>query len=360
MKDIRSTDYTIYFNEKGYQTLSRFLIGNEDCTVFTLTDSNTGRHCLEKFKNKLKNHIHAHNIRIYDIEIPAGEQHKNIETCNYVWKELVRLNADRKSILINLGGGMVTDLGGFAAATFKRGIKFINVPTTLLSMVDAAVGSKTGVDLDHLKNLIGLFANPEMVLVDTDYLKTLPKREFNSGLAEIVKYGLTHDAGLLEKIWAFDQNHTDALNDIIYTSVQIKNNVVLEDFKETGLRKVLNFGHTVGHAIESFYLENEGLPTLLHGEAITIGMVVEAYISHKKFGFEKNTLERLKNWSIETYGKTNLPKDHFADFLALMRHDKKNEQGTVKYVLLKAVGDFVINADADGELVLAGLEFYND
>ncbi|PIE48660.1 MAG: 3-dehydroquinate synthase [Flavobacteriales bacterium] len=354
MQHIKSTGYNIYFNNTGYQVLSQYLNKNKTHTIYILVDSNTDRCCFELLKNKLKN-----NFNIQKIIIPAGEQHKNIFTCKKVWQELTKLNADRKSVLINLGGGMVTDLGGFVAATFKRGIKFINIPTTLLSMVDASVGSKTGVDLDNLKNLIGLFANPEMVLIDLEYLSTLEKREFNSGLAEIIKYGLTFDAGLLNKVWNLNQYTTDVLQKIIYNSIQVKNKVVLEDFKETGLRKVLNFGHTIGHAIESFYLENESLPTLLHGEAIAIGMVAEAYISHKKYGFDKTVLKQLKNWTINTYGKIPLDKNHYPVFLSLMQHDKKNEQGTVKYVLLKAVGDFVINTNANEDLVIKALNFYN-
>lgn len=354
MQHIRSTGYNIYFEDAGYQALSQYLTENKLDTVFVLVDGHTAEYCFDTLKKKLKSPLTIHKI-----VIPAGEQHKNIETCNQVWQELVELNADRKSVLINLGGGMVTDLGGFASATFKRGIRFINIPTTLLSMVDASVGSKTGVDLDNLKNLIGLFANPDMVLIDTAYLTTLPKREFNSGLAEIVKYGLTFDAELLEKIWTFDQHNTDTLQEVIYTSVQIKNKVVLEDFKENGLRKTLNYGHTVGHAIESFYLKSNDLPTLLHGEAIAIGMVVEAYLSHKKYGFDRTILERLKNWAIATYGKTELHKEHYSRFLSLMQHDKKNEQGTVKYVLLKAVEDFMINVEADEQIVMKGLDYYN-
>ncbi|MDY7395105.1 3-dehydroquinate synthase [Aureibaculum sp. 2210JD6-5] len=353
MTPIKSTDYSIYFNDDAYQQLNDYISNNQLDTIFVLVDENTQQLSLPKFKSKI-----SESLTIETILIKAGEVNKNIDTCVKVWKKLTELEADRKSLIINLGGGMVTDLGGFVASTFKRGIKFINIPTTLLSMVDASVGSKTGVDLDNLKNLVGLFSNPEMVLIDTTYLETLPERELKSGVAEIIKYGLTFDPKLLDAIYQDKWKNVDELAVIISKSIQIKNKVVLEDYKETGLRKVLNFGHTVGHAIESYYLENPDLDSLLHGEAIAIGMVVEAYISSQLHNFPEKELENLKRYVLKTYGKTNIDKKHFSAILDLMKHDKKNTKGTVRYILLEDLGKFVIDAVASNEMVVEGMQYY--
>lgn len=353
MKPITSTDYSIYFDDDAYHELNDYITDNQIVTVYILVDDNTKKFCLQKFTTKL-----SASVKVQAICIKPGEINKNIHTCTEVWEKLTELEADRKSILINLGGGMVTDLGGFVASTFKRGIKFINIPTTLLSMVDASVGSKTGVDLGNLKNLVGLFSNPEMVLIDSTYLKTLPERELKSGVAEIIKYGLTFDPNLWEAIQQDKWKKNEDLNKIIYQSINIKNKVVLEDYKETGLRKVLNFGHTVGHAIESYFLEHPDLNTLLHGEAIAIGMVVEAYISTKQYNFSKKELEKLKYYVLKTYGKTTINTRHYPAILDLMKHDKKNIKGTVRYILLKDLGDFVLDGAAENEMVIEGLEYY--
>ncbi len=353
MNPIKSTDYFIYFNDDAYQNLNTYIFNNKIDKIFILADENTHQHCFPRFKTKISD-----TVLIQSIIIKSGEINKNINTCVEVWKKLTGLEADRKSLLINVGGGMITDLGGFVASTFKRGIKFINIPTTLLSMVDASVGSKTGVDLDNLKNLIGLFSNPEMVLIDVSYLNTLPERELKSGVAEVIKYGLTFNSNLLEAIYKDKWKDVIELNEIIYQSIKIKNKVVLEDFKETGLRKVLNFGHTVGHAIESYFLDHPELDRLLHGEAIAIGMVVEGFISNKHYNFPKTELEILKQYVLKTYGKTTINTIHYPAILELMKHDKKNIKGTVRYILLKDLGKFVIDGVASNELVAEGLEYY--
>ncbi len=353
MNAIKSTEYSIYFKDEAYNQLNNYLIDNQINKIFVLVDENTNIHCLPKFTAKISN-----TIEIVTIIIKAGEINKNITTCIQVWKKLTELQADRKSLMINLGGGMVTDLGGFVASTFKRGVNFINIPTTLLSMVDASVGSKTGVDLDNLKNLIGLFSNPEMVVIDPTFLETISEREIKSGVAEIIKYGLTFNPKLLDDIKHDKWKSINNLNDIIHQSIGIKNKVVLEDFKETNLRKALNYGHTVGHAIESYFLEHQVLENLLHGEAVAIGMVVEAYVSKKLYGFPINELESLKNYILKTYGKITIEKEHYTAILDLMKHDKKNINGVVKYILLKNVGEFVLDTTAPIDLIIEGLDYY--
>ena len=354
MKPILSTNYSIFFEEDAYQKLNNYLTDNKTSTVFVLVDENTHEFCLPILRKKIKD-----NINFEVLEIKAGEVHKNIITCVEVWKSLTKYEADRKSILINLGGGMVSDLGGFVASTYKRGIGFINIPTTLLSMVDASVGSKTGVDLDNLKNLVGLFSDPEMVLIDSAYLESLTDREMRSGIAEVIKYGLTFDNDLLVKIKEDKWKKYSGLNDIIYQSILIKNDVVLKDFKERDLRKVLNFGHTVGHAIESYFLKHSSLPSLTHGEAIAIGMVIEAYISHKKYNFPIEELDSLKSYIHKTFGKTIIPPENYDAILELMKHDKKNSDGNINYILLKNVADFVIDGRTPLSLVIDGITYYN-
>lgn len=354
MNLIESTNYPIYFDNELYKTLNNYLINEQFSSIFILVDENTNHHCLPKLKTALDPSIS------YDvITVKAGEKFKNIATCEVVWKKLTELNADRKGLLINLGGGMVTDLGGFVASTYKRGIKFINIPTTLLSMVDASVGSKTGVDLDNLKNLIGLFSDPELVLIDVKYLETLSEREIRSGLAEIIKYGLTFDSELLNELYADAWKNQKNLKKIIYRSVAIKNNVVLKDIKEAGLRKVLNFGHTVGHAIESYFLNHTDLPNLLHGEAIAIGMVVESYLSAEIYDFPKDKLYMLKEYIRKTFGSINIPSNSYADIIDLMKHDKKNTNGIINYIFLEDIAKFIIDGKAKTELVYAGLDYYN-
>jgi 3-dehydroquinate synthase len=258
--------------------------------------------------------------------------------------------------MITLGGGVITDMGGFVASTYKRGIDFVNVPTTLLSMVDASVGGKTGVDLGTLKNQIGLFANPEIVIVDADYLDTLNDREMRSGMAEIIKYGLTYDVKLLDQIKYY--NHLKN-NDLIHRSIEIKNEVVLEDPKESGLRKILNFGHTLGHAIESFYLDSEDKESLKHGEAIAIGMVCESYISSKLLNLSKEKVLEVKELVNLTYDKIQISTKDFSEIIGLLKHDKKNINGNVNFVLLNDFEDYKLDCLVPEELLIESLEYYN-
>ncbi|PIX10930.1 MAG: 3-dehydroquinate synthase, partial [Flavobacteriaceae bacterium CG_4_8_14_3_um_filter_31_8] len=232
MQTIQAATYPIHFQQKGYQNLEKLLTQKKYSTLFILVDENTKQLCYPRFLKHLNTLL---SIKI--IEIKSGEIHKNLETCVTVWNKITDFGGDRKSLLITLGGGVITDLGGFVASCFKRGIDFINIPTTLLSMVDASVGGKTGVDLGVLKNQIGVFANPQMVIIDEGYLETLATRELTSGMAEIIKHGLIYDAKLFNQIKVFKEQNT---NSLIHRSIEIKNEVVLQDPKEKNLRKILN------------------------------------------------------------------------------------------------------------------------
>jgi len=351
MKSIQAATYPVHFEEKAYAALSNLLKNNGYSSIFILVDENTLEHCYPKFIPNLTT-----DKTIEVIEIEAGEIHKNIETCVGVWNAITELGGDRKSLLITLGGGVITDLGGFVAATYKRGIDFVNIPTTLLSMVDASVGGKTGVDLGVLKNQIGLFSNPEMVLIDTSYLTTVTEREIKSGMAEIIKYGLTYDIRLFNEVKSIKNLK---INDLIFRSIEIKNEVVLQDPKENNLRKILNFGHTIGHAIESFYLASEDKEPLTHGEAIAIGMVCESYISTQLLGFPKDKLNDIKKTVFAIYNKTTLLKKDFSSIVTLLKHDKKNTNGQVNFVLLNNFEDYKLDCKVPEKLVLESLEFYN-
>ncbi|KAB1159941.1 3-dehydroquinate synthase [Tenacibaculum aiptasiae] len=351
MTSIQAATYTIHFQEKAYIELANLIRNNNYSSIFVLVDDNTIMHCYPRFMQLLET-----DKPIEIIQIDAGEIYKNIDTCIGVWNAMTELGADRKSLLITLGGGVITDLGGFVASTFKRGIDFVNIPTTLLSMVDASVGGKTGVDLGVLKNQIGVFANPELIVLDPEYLHTVTPREIRSGTAEIIKYGMTHDIRLFNEI---KDNPELNIIDLIHRSIEIKNEVVLEDPKEKNVRKVLNWGHTIGHGVESYFLESDHKENLTHGEAIAIGMVCEAYISSETLGFSKDKLEEIKKAIHTIYGKIEILEDDFSAILELMKHDKKNIGGEINFVLLKDYEDFKIDCKVPSNLIIDSLKYYN-
>lgn len=353
MQTIQANNYPIYFNEKGYEALNLYLKENKYSNLFIIVDSNTNEFCLPKFLPFLET-----ELTIEIIEFEAGEQNKNIETCVQIWNVLTELGADRKSLVINLGGGVVTDLGGFVASTFKRGIDFIHIPTTLLSMVDASVGGKNGVDLGNLKNQIGVINVPKMVLIDTQYLDTLPQNEMRSGLAEMLKHGLIYDKVYWEKFLDLKAIDFADFDELIYRSVEIKNEIVSQDPTEKNIRKSLNFGHTLGHAIESYFLENENKTTLLHGEAIAVGMILESYISlHKKLINPEEYIE-IKSAIKSIYDDILFDKNDIEPILELLIHDKKNEYGNIQFALIEGIGKIKINQSVENELILEAFQDY--
>jgi 3-dehydroquinate synthase len=353
MESILTDTYSIYFNQQAFSALNQHLKEKRYSKLFILVDENTHEHCLPLFLSSVEV-----NQEIEIIEMEAGEVNKTIETCVQVWLALSDLGADRKSLLINLGGGVVTDLGGFIAATFKRGIDFINVPTSLLAMVDASIGGKTGVDLGMLKNQIGVIEQPCMVLVTPQFLKTLDKRQVRSGFAEMLKHGLISSEAYWSELKGKSIN--DPMDPYIYRSIQIKNEIVLQDPTEQNLRKVLNFGHTLGHAIESHFLAKDEHTALLHGEAIAAGMVLEAYLSHRLSGLGLHQLEDIKNTILERYKKVPFSEADIDAIVSLLKYDKKNSHGVINFVLLKRIGEAVIDEQVPADLFAEAFAYYEE
>ncbi len=351
MESVKSQSYEVHINDLAKAALNQHIAKNSYSKLFLLVDENTKTHCLPIFKKILEKPVDS------VLEIKSGEENKHIYTCLQLWEDLSNLDGDRKSLLINLGGGVLTDMGGFVASTFKRGIDFINIPTTLLSMVDASIGGKTGVDLGSLKNQVGVINQPEMVLIFPEFLNTLDSRQTKSGYAEMLKHGLIQDEAywndLLDK-----SNFTDA--SCIQKSIAIKNKVVLQDPTEQGVRKILNFGHTLGHAIESYCLENEDKKTLLHGEAIAVGMILEGYLSHELRGLSKLAVDEIKKGFLKHFEKVDFTEDDIANILRLLKYDKKNSHGNVNFVLLQAIGDAVTDIKVPEELFPKAFAFYRE
>ena len=354
MQTITANNYSVYFDSKGYETLAEMLKPSHYSKVFILVDENTSQYCLPHLLNHL-----ATEIEIEIIELEVGEIHKNIATCTEVWGALSDLGGDRKSILINLGGGVISDLGGFVACTFKRGIDFINIPTTLLSMVDASIGGKNGVDLGNLKNQIGIIREPKAVIVDTQFLSTLPQNEMRSGLAEMLKHGLIFDKKYWDKFKDLKSLNTDNLNELIHQSIEIKNEIVCEDLTENGIRKSLNFGHTLGHAIESYFLENDNKTSLLHGEAIAVGMILESFISREKELLTNEEYQEIKYIINDIFERVEFSQIDIEKIIELLIFDKKNEFGKVQFALLDGIGKIKINQESDNELIYKAFEDYS-
>jgi 3-dehydroquinate synthase len=316
-------------------------------TIGVLVDSNTSVHCYPLIESALPKH--------FIISIAAGEKHKDLSTCNGIWEEMTYNQMDRKSLLINLGGGVIGDMGGFCAATYKRGINFINLPTTLLAQVDASIGGKVGVDFQGFKNHIGVFQNPEQVLIYPGFLSTLPSTELRSGFAEVIKHALIFD----RQYWSKIQSTAWELqpwSEHISHSVHTKNRIVSEDPTELNVRKTLNFGHTVGHAIERHYL-HEPEP-LLHGEAIAIGMICESYLSTIKEGLTNHNLGEITEYLIKTFGKVEIPKEELNAIAKNTLQDKKNEGGQIICTLLEDIGQATYNTPISLQEVEQALDYY--
>jgi 3-dehydroquinate synthase len=292
------------------------------------------------------------------VVIPAGEENKKLSSVEKIWLFLSENGADRKSLVVNLGGGMLTDLGSFAASTIKRGMDFVNIPTTLLAQVDASVGGKTGFNFNGLKNEIGVINQPLMVLIDTRFLQTIDFPNFNSGYAEMIKHGMINSQEHLDEVGHFDLTNPDLeiLRGIIARSVAIKDSFVFQDPNERNIRKALNFGHTIGHAFESFALYSDH--PILHGYAVAYGMIAELYLSHKVCNLPLEKVNELSNWLIGIYGNYFIDENQYEALYQLMTHDKKNEGARVNFTLIPTPGEVAINQNCDKNLIFEALDYF--
>ncbi len=352
MTTLKLFNYSVHIGDdtETWNTLTKIIQTKKYSKLIYLVDENTRLHCLPLVLHK------TGILNATVICIPSGEAHKTLETCSQIWAQLLEEGIDRKALLINVGGGVIGDMGGFCASTFKRGFDFIQLPTTLLSQVDASIGGKLGIDFQGVKNSIGVFQNPQAVFVIPTFLETVSKREIRSGFAEILKHGLIADA----KQWTAFQKITNlekvAWQKLIAPSLRIKQRIVKADPFEQNVRKALNFGHTIGHAIESYALETNA--PLLHGEAIAIGLITESYLSHKVAGLPKEDLETITSYISSIYDFYSFSKTIFPSLLETMQQDKKNEHGNINFTLIDRIGNFQYNQQCSKELILESLGYY--
>lgn len=327
--------------------LADFIPTRNYSKIVVLVDDNTRKHCYPLLEKK----IPPHEL----VQIPSGEEQKNLTTCSSIWQQMTDINLDRHALVIVLGGGVLGDMGGFCAATYKRGVDFILIPTTLLSLVDASIGGKLGIDFNSFKNHIGVFQVPVITLLNSDFLATLPADELRSGFAEVIKHILISD----KKMWSVISKKTIAeqdWNSLIQHSVTFKANVTSEDPREKGLRKILNAGHTIGHALESYFISNR--KPILHGEAIAIGLISEAYIAWNKKMLSKAELDDIVRYIRSIFNKVNLDEHQISEIGRLAIQDKKNRDNRILCVLLDGIGQARWDIEISFDEVKDALTFY--
>lgn len=314
-------------------------------SMAVLVDETSRYHCYERVKHQLPEH------RL--IVLPSGEQHKNLDSCRSVWNQMTEASLDRHSLLLVIGGGVVGDLGGFCASTYKRGIDFVLVPTTLLSMADASVGGKTGIDFGPLKNHLGTFSMPKATWIATEFLTTLPRAELRSGFAEVVKHAILSDRALWTSLRKKPLERHDWPS-LVKHSVAFKTSVVKKDPHERGLRKILNYGHTIGHALEGHALASE--KPIPHGEAVAAGMVMEAFIAWKKKLLKESEFKEIQGYILSVFGQADVPEDDV--WMAAMSQDKKNKGKEIRMALPRRIGKAVVDVPVSAAEIRAAAENY--
>lgn len=339
--------------DEHFSALQVYLNENNFDQLFFLVDENTHEYCLPLVLSNL--YI---NIPFEILEVEAGEEIKNIQTANQLWEILTEMNASRRSLILNLGGGVITDLGGFVASTYKRGITFINLPTSLLAMVDASIGGKTGIDLMHYKNMVGTFAEPEHIFVFQGFLRSLPYEQLRSGFAEMLKHGLIYNKEHWSNLSTFKEISVDNVLDFVTASMEIKQEVVEQDFKEQNIRKILNFGHTIGHAIESLFLLKQ--KPIFHGEAIVIGMLCESHLSYLEGLIDVKTHQSIAETIQKFFPYIDISLINEDEILELMAHDKKNTHSTINFSLITGLGSCNYNYKCSDGNIRKSIQFYKD
>lgn len=339
---------------RSLEILDRWLMqsGQKGCRLFILADDHTLPSCLPRFVGEVSM---AQQAEI--IEIPSGEDSKSLNICEGIWLSLAESGADRQSILINLGGGVVTDIGGFAASVFKRGIRSVNVPTSLMAMADAGFGGKTGINLGGAKNQIGTFTQPSGVYCDPEFLSTLPEKHYRSGFAEVIKAALISDPEFWEKVKNHPKEKKASVTGLIRLAAEVKMGVVSADPEEEGVRKVLNFGHTIGHALESAS-QGKGKNNLLHGEAVAMGMICEAWISHRNAGLDEDMLGEIGDVILHHIPLRKISADP-EELIRWLGYDKKNQNGSPRFTLICAPGQTLTDQSAGADLIRESFIYYN-
>ncbi|MDG4651216.1 3-dehydroquinate synthase [Chryseobacterium arthrosphaerae] len=335
----------------NFSQLNEFLHDKKFSKIFILVDENTHEYCLPVLLGNMET-----DLGFEILEIEAGEEMKNIQTANQLWEILTEMQADRKALVINLGGGVITDMGGFVASTYKRGIKFINIPTTLLSMCDASIGGKTGIDLMHYKNMVGTFAFPEQIFIYPKFLETLPFKELRSGFAEMLKHGLIADKNHWDQLIQIHKLEVETVIPHIQTSMNIKQDVVEKDFHESNIRKTLNFGHTIGHAVESLCLQQEN--PILHGEAVAMGMITEAHLAYLENLISEEDAKMIIENIQRYYPYLDISDFKDEDITALLLNDKKNADSKINFSLLTEVGSCNYDHQCSQKNILESIRFY--
>ncbi len=347
----------VIFTDNPAQALDRLVEEFSPKGICMVTDSNTADCVVNRLRNESK--LMA---EVPVIEIAAGDENKNLATLTSVWEAMEQNALTRLSLVVNVGGGVVTDLGGFAAATFKRGVRFINMPTTLLGAVDAAVGGKSGINFRGLKNELGVFREADAVVISTHYFSTLPQSELLSGYGEVIKHGLISSSEVLRQVLDYDISSGDMkwLQAILSDSVEVKRKVVSQDPYEAGLRKALNLGHTVAHAVESWAM-HEGKEVPPHGVAVAWGLVVDMVLSHIRLGLETKWLNRVSCYVREYFPAPKFSCGDYPVLIELMRHDKKNTDArNINFTLLKAPGEVELDNVVAPDEICAALDIARD
>ncbi len=348
-----NTATSIYTGILGWSKLQDIILLYKQSAIYILVDENTRNYCLPWLLDKCPGLMDA-----VVIELQGGEANKTVAGAEKIWRNLIAGKAVRSSLLLCLGGGVITDIGGFAAATFKRGMDFIHIPTTLLAMVDASIGGKTGVNLDSIKNQIGVFALPKAVFIFTEFLKTLPERQRLSGYAEMLKHAVIDSDSHFEKLLLLNSPEKVCNEKNVLESVHVKTEIINNDITETGMRKVLNFGHTIGHAVETYSQKHDADP-LLHGEAIAMGLICESFISMRLLDFSQDDLKKmasLVSWHFPHYRLKPKAAD---ELITIMMHDKKNpESSKINFSLLRKTGDPIYDQYPGEKLIRESLHFY--
>ncbi|OFX73892.1 MAG: 3-dehydroquinate synthase [Bacteroidetes bacterium GWE2_29_8] len=353
IKKLELNQTKIIIGERSINEIDKEIKKINYSKIFILVDENTHQYCLPKLI------INSELLKEADIiEIESGESQKTLDTSFQLWEVLAEYKADRNILIINLGGGVISDMGGFIASIYKRGVKFINIPTTLLSQIDASIGGKTGIDLGSLKNMLGTFTNPELIIIDPDFLDTLDKRNIYSGFGEIIKHALIYDKKYWNKIKLIDLNNISEIKATILNSVNIKVEIVQKDPKEEGLRKILNFGHTIGHSLESIFL-NSSKDFLYHGEAIVAGIICELYLSMIKLNFKEEEASDIIKFIKPNFKLNKIKKSNYDLLIDFMQNDKKNTNDNIAFSLLNDIGNCSFNIFCSQDEIIQSFDYYN-